>query len=291
MDALTLLRQDHQEVQELFKRFENSSDQREKQRIAQRALMELDVHAKIEEEIFYPSLRQMNRGESETSELMNEAEEEHHVAEMLIDELRAMREVNDRYEAKFKVLAESVKHHIQEEESEMLPKAAEAGRERLEELGLEMEERKMELMEQMESGRMVRRPAKRAPARSTAGTRSRASTAASRGGRASAGSRTRTTSANGRRSTSKTARKATGRSTTASRGASSRSTTKSASGSRGASSRSGARSANGRSARTTRTTRSTNSTRSRSTTSRARSTGAAGGSRAGTSKRTASRSR
>jgi hypothetical protein len=265
MDALTLIRQDHQEVQELFKRFENSSDQREKQRIAEQALMELDVHATVEEEIFYPSMRRMNQGESETSEMMNEAEEEHHVAEMLIDELRAMRQVDDRFEAKFKVLAEAVKHHIQEEESEMLPKAAEVGRDRLETIGEEMAERKMELMEIMESGRLIRQPAKRAGSRSTA---KRATASRSGNGRRASAGTTRKRGASGTARKS-TAKRGTAKRSTTSRGSSNgrTATKKSASRSSSGSGRGGARSANGRPSRTTRTTRAT-TTRSRSTNGR-----------------------
>jgi hypothetical protein len=122
-DALQLLRTDHDRVKELFKRFENSDDMDEKRRIAEQAIMELDIHAAIEEEIFYPAVQEKT---DDTDEILNEAEEEHHVAHLLIDELRSMRKGAKNFEAKFTVLAENVKHHIQEEESEMLPKAAEA---------------------------------------------------------------------------------------------------------------------------------------------------------------------
>lgn len=142
-DALQLLRDDHQKVKELFKEFENAGDATTRKRIADTVIRELEVHTMIEEEFFYPVVR---RQQGDTSEMMNEATEEHHVADLLIAELRDMPASNKQFAAKFTVLAENVKHHIQEEESEMLPKAAELGGDRLGPLGEQMERRKMELM-------------------------------------------------------------------------------------------------------------------------------------------------
>ena len=79
---------------------------------------ELKIHAMIEEEIFYPAVRRQL-----SEDVMNEADEEHHVARVLIAELDRDGRGNDHREAKFTVLAESVRHHIREEEGEMLPKA------------------------------------------------------------------------------------------------------------------------------------------------------------------------
>ena len=118
-DALELIRSDHDEVKDLFKQFEHTDDRRQKAMIARKALLNLEVHAAIEEEIFYPAVR----AEGDTDEMMNEADEEHHVAHLLVDELMAMNPSDERFDAKFTVLAENVKHHIEEEESEMLPDA------------------------------------------------------------------------------------------------------------------------------------------------------------------------
>lgn len=90
---------------------------------------------------------------------MDEAEEEHHVAKLLIGELRAMKPGAPRYDAKFTVLAENVKHHIDEEESEMLPKAAELGAQRMSQLGAKMGARKLQL-----EAAMVRKAKPRAAA-------------------------------------------------------------------------------------------------------------------------------
>jgi len=93
----------------------------------------------IEEEIFYPTVRKHVR-----ADIMNEADEEHHVARVLIAELDSTGRGNDHRDAKFTVLAESVRHHIKEEENEMLPKAKEVHLD-FEELGRTMLARKRQL--------------------------------------------------------------------------------------------------------------------------------------------------
>jgi hypothetical protein len=116
--AIAILKKDHDAVKELFDRFEKSESAAEKEKIIAEAITELKVHAVIEEEIFYPAVR-THVGK----DLMNEADEEHHVARVLIAELDRDGRSNDHRDAKFTVLAESVRHHIREEEGEMLPKA------------------------------------------------------------------------------------------------------------------------------------------------------------------------
>ena len=142
-DALQLLRDDHKRVKDLFKQFEDADDRRAKGAIVDKALTELEIHAEIEEEIFYPVVR---RDADAEEDMMDEADEEHHVVKILIAELRKMKPTASHYDAKFTVLAENVKHHIDEEESEMLPKAAELGAERMGALGAQMEQRKLQLM-------------------------------------------------------------------------------------------------------------------------------------------------
>lgn len=117
--AFTMLKADHQTVKELFDKFEKADDS-EKQEIVSQALEELKVHASIEEQLFYPALRQEMEDEDG---LMDEADEEHHVAKILIAELEQMQGNEDNWEAKFMVLAENVRHHIKEEEGEIFPEA------------------------------------------------------------------------------------------------------------------------------------------------------------------------
>src|SRR3954452_22083513 len=116
--AISILIKDHDTVKELFDRFEQSESAAEREKIITDALTELKIHAVIEEEIFYPAIRK-HIGK----DLMNEADEEHHVARVLIAELDRDGRGNHHRDAKFTVLAESVRHHIKEEEGEMLPKA------------------------------------------------------------------------------------------------------------------------------------------------------------------------
>jgi len=116
--ASALLKEDHERVKDLFQQFEKTTNRAAKKKIVRQALVELKVHAAIEEEIFYPAVRK-----PVGKEIMNEADEEHHVAKLLIAELDAMDGSESHFDAKFKVLSENVRHHIKEEEDEMLPKA------------------------------------------------------------------------------------------------------------------------------------------------------------------------
>jgi hypothetical protein len=131
-------------VKELFRQFEKARSADRKKKIAEEAMHELDVHAEIEEEIFYPAAKA--KADQEGKELVAEAVEEHHVVKMLIGELQAMSEVNEQYEAKFTVLIENVEHHIEEEEKEMLPDAKKALGDDIDMLGDQMKARKDELM-------------------------------------------------------------------------------------------------------------------------------------------------
>jgi hypothetical protein len=139
--AISILMKDHDRVKDLFDRFEKAKAAGEKEKIIREALTELKIHAVIEEEIFYPAVRK-----HVGKDLMNEADEEHHVARVLIAELDRDGRGDDHREAKFTVLSENVRHHIKEEESEMLPKAK--GLEiDFEALGRQMQERRADLKE------------------------------------------------------------------------------------------------------------------------------------------------
>ena len=115
---LDMLREDHRKVKKLFEEFEDAKNSRAKQEIVDTALEELEIHAQLEEELIYPAIRP----EIDDEDLMDEAVEEHHVVHVLIAELKKMKAGDDRFDAKFTVLAENVKHHIKEEETEMFPK-------------------------------------------------------------------------------------------------------------------------------------------------------------------------
>src|SRR3954452_3047655 len=116
--AGSLLKEDHKKVKQLLDDFESAKSKPSRKKIVREALTELKVHAAIEEELFYPAVRK-----AIGKEIMNEADEEHHVAKLLIAELDRMDGSESHFDAKFQVLAENVRHHIEEEENEMLPKA------------------------------------------------------------------------------------------------------------------------------------------------------------------------
>jgi hypothetical protein len=162
-DPVSMLKEDHKNVKQLFDQFEDTDDERMQMEIAQKAIGELKVHSAIEEEIFYPAVGSM----VDDTEVMSEATEEHHVVHFLIDELENQNLDHDTFHARFIVLAENVRHHIKEEEGEMMPKIDkdEAG---MEELGARMTERKQELMENPDapSRKSGSRSASRQPTRS-----------------------------------------------------------------------------------------------------------------------------
>ncbi|WP_292528660.1 hemerythrin domain-containing protein [Methylocystis sp.] len=140
-DAIKLLKEDHREVKTWFKQYEKLEDETEKQALAQKICVALTVHAKIEEEIFYPALRK----NIDDEELLDEAEVEHASAKQLIAEILSMSPQDQLFDAKVKVLGEYVMHHVQEEEQEMFPEARESEVD-LEALGEKLSKRKAELM-------------------------------------------------------------------------------------------------------------------------------------------------
>ena len=143
-DAIALLTEDHRKVKKLFKEFEKLKDddgsEDEKSAIVEEICNELSVHAKVEEEIFYPAARQAIDDE----ELIDEADVEHASAKSLIAELESMQPGDDHYDAKVTVLGEYIDHHVKEEQSEIFPKARKAKLD-TKELGERIAQRKQEL--------------------------------------------------------------------------------------------------------------------------------------------------
>lgn len=124
-DVITMLKDDHKQVKKLFREFEKldvHEDPERCQALVMQACTDLEVHAALEEELFYPAAR---NGLSE-EELVDEAEVEHMSAKMLIAQLKEMTPEDEKYAATFKVLGEYIKHHIGEEEKEMFPQLAKA---------------------------------------------------------------------------------------------------------------------------------------------------------------------
>ena len=140
--ALTMLEKDHKLVNGMFRQFERAQDDGDKREILQRICAALTAHAQLEEELFYPALRDA-LGE-EGQDLLDEALVEHSVVKILIAQLEDADVGDDMVDAKVTVLSEYVKHHVEEEEGEIFPKAKRAGLD-LDELSARMEERKVEL--------------------------------------------------------------------------------------------------------------------------------------------------
>jgi hemerythrin superfamily protein len=141
-DALALLRTDHQAVQQLFQQFEKTRSEDRKAALAERICNELTVHAQIEEEIFYPAVREAIREE----DLIDEATVEHQSAKDLIAQIESSGPQGELFDAKVTVLGEYVNHHVKEEQNEIFPQVRKAKLD-LKELGQRLQERKLELME------------------------------------------------------------------------------------------------------------------------------------------------
>jgi hemerythrin superfamily protein len=144
-DAIDLLSEDHERVRQLFLQYEEAGDDgsERKEEIAEQVFAELEVHAAIEEEIFYPAVRSAV-GE-DGKKVVAEALEEHRLVKQLVGELRQLDMDDERFAAKFKVLMENVEHHAEEEETELFPEAEDALEDRLMELGARMRSRKEQL--------------------------------------------------------------------------------------------------------------------------------------------------
>jgi hemerythrin superfamily protein len=140
-DAIALLKEDHRTVEKLFKDFEDAKGEGRKETLAKRICLELTVHTKIEEEIFYPACE----GKIE-EDMLKEAYVEHDAAKLLMAEIEAgSGKSDDFFDAKVKVLSEEIDHHVKEEEDELFPEVKKADID-LDVLGEQLASRKKELM-------------------------------------------------------------------------------------------------------------------------------------------------
>lgn len=119
-DAIELLTADHKKVRDLFEQFDGLSDRSKasKKKIADQICMELTMHTEIEEKIFYPAIRKPLNDK----DMLDEALVEHASAKDLIAQIQDMDPGDELYDAKVKVLAEQIEHHVEEEETEMFPR-------------------------------------------------------------------------------------------------------------------------------------------------------------------------
>lgn len=142
-DAVAMLKADHQRVRDLFQEYEAASDLSAKREIAEEACVELEIHAQLEENVFYPAV---NEETDEGPELVKESLDEHQAMKRLIRALRSMGPDDKAFDAKFTELIRTVEHHVEEEEREMFPLAAEELKEDMEDLRDEMQELKEQLL-------------------------------------------------------------------------------------------------------------------------------------------------
>jgi hemerythrin-like domain-containing protein len=141
VNAIKLLKQDHQRIRKLFDDYDDARQGSARKRdVAESIFRELELHRRLEEEIFYPAVSA--GGNEEVRELVIESLEEHQDAGALIEELRDMEPGGPGYEQTFAELMESVQEHIDAEESEMFPQAEKSLRDQLDEMGSRMEEQK-----------------------------------------------------------------------------------------------------------------------------------------------------
>ena len=139
IDALTLLKKDHDLAKELMTRVDAEKDVEDRTSLFEQLIDELTIHERIEEEIFYPALQQLPNAKEDVLE----AFEEHHLVDQIITGLDNTSVDSETWPAKFTVLKENVEHHIGEEEGTLFPKAQQLlGPERLGELGARMAELK-----------------------------------------------------------------------------------------------------------------------------------------------------
>jgi hypothetical protein len=143
-NAIELLESDHEKVKKLLEQGDDTTERAVKTRTELFAEIkkEMEVHEAIEEEIFYPALKEHPKAK----DIVLEGYEEHHVVDQIIAELAETSVEDERWAAKFAVMKENVEHHIEEEEDDMFAKARDVfTKEELEALGERMESRKKEL--------------------------------------------------------------------------------------------------------------------------------------------------
>jgi hemerythrin superfamily protein len=145
-NAIALLRADHKKVSELFEQYEKVRSPEKKGTIVAQICTELGVHAQIEEEIFYPAVKQ----DLKDKELVPEALVEHGSLKSLIAQVEGVEPDGEMFDAKIKVMSEFVKHHVKEEQEEMFPKAQKTALD-MDELGIRLAQRKEQLLTEKEA--------------------------------------------------------------------------------------------------------------------------------------------
>lgn len=168
-DITTLIRMDHSHVLALFHRFKAHSSPNKKRALVRSACLAIEVHAQLEEEIFYPALRTVISGD----EVLEKSEREHNEMRLSIRELRELTELDgaptdETFDDKFRALIRIVMHHVADEETHLLPVAERLLAEQLSELGVAMTKRRLELIKP-HAGELAASTARSFPAGAVAG--------------------------------------------------------------------------------------------------------------------------
>ena len=147
MNAIALLKADHEHVKGLFRAYEAVEERasQRKQIIAEQIFTELKVHSQLEEEIFYPTVRAT--ADQESQDLIAESLEDHRAMAALIEILRTLDPQDEEFAARFEELMDTVEAHIEDEEEELFPEAEEWLSDALEGLGTRIQERKEALLD------------------------------------------------------------------------------------------------------------------------------------------------
>jgi hypothetical protein len=144
VDAIKLLKEDHKKVKKILEELESTTERgvKTREKLSEQLKQELQVHERIEEEIFYPALQERLKDD----DIVLEGYEEHHAVDVLMDELEGVPFDDERWGPKMTVIKENIEHHIEEEEGPMFKQARHALKpDELEDLGARMEERKSAL--------------------------------------------------------------------------------------------------------------------------------------------------
>lgn len=184
-NAVEVLKEQHQKVKGLFQQFSTISDSKQKKMLCEQIIMEVKIHAQIEEELVYPSLKKKEE------EVAEEAYTEHELIKFMMKDIEKTRPRGAELDAKMKVLKELIEHHVEEEEHEALPELEKSDEVDLHEMGAKLLERTEQLK-------------KRMMAKSTGGRRT-SSTRSSSGRKASTATRRTSKTTSGRKAVSKTA--------------------------------------------------------------------------------------
>ena len=163
MDAVAMLKDNHEKVKKILEDLDSTTERgvKTRQELFAKVKQELTVHESIEEEIFYPALKEHPKAK----ELVLEAYEEHHVVDTIMAEIASVPFEDEKWGAKLTVMKENVEHHIEEEEDEMFKQARQVfSKEELEELGERMKTRKDQLLAQI-PGACLRRRSDRSASR------------------------------------------------------------------------------------------------------------------------------